>query len=126
MTDLKNLKKVKGFDIEEFNGVKSVIEVVELSDIEEKDFGDGLVQTRQIIVKSANLSESDKELRAVEFISLKYDTETKEFGIPENPNSKAMKFLNYFKVDNFEDLKGKECLIVKKAKGEKTFLGISH
>lgn len=125
MSELKNLKKVKSFDIDEFDGVKSTIEIVELSDIQTKDFGNGEQKVRQIILKSENLNkDSDKEIRAIEYISLKYDEDLKEFGIPESPKSKAMQVLNYFKVDNFEDLKGKKCIIVKRAKGDKTFLGI--
>lgn len=125
LEQLRNLKKVKGFDIEEFDGVKSTIKEVLLSEIEKKDFGRGLVETRQIIVKSANLGDSEEHpIQAIEYISLKKDIETGEFGIPENPKSKAMNFLRYFKADSFDEVIGKECMIIKRVNERGEFLGI--
>lgn len=125
MTDLKNLKKVKGFDIEKYDGVTSKIGEVELLDIKEKDFGNGLVQTRQIKVSSENLNSEGEEVFATEYVSLKLDKKTNIFGIPENSESVAMKFLKYFKVNDFEELKGVKCSIVKRiGKNNKEFLGI--
>lgn len=128
MTNLKDLKKVKSFDVDEFDGVKSTIESVELLDVEKKDFGDGEQELRQILIKSANLEpKNEKGIYASEYVGLKKDPETQEWGIPENPGSKAMKFLKYFKAEDFEDIKGKECLIVKReSKNGKTLLGIHH
>jgi len=124
MNELKNLKKVKSFDIADFDGMKSKIGQVELTKVEEKDFGSGLVKVQQIIISSENLQTSGKEIIAREYIPLKFDDELKEFGIPENPNSSAMKILNYFKVKDFSELEGKECMIVKRVKKDKEFLGI--
>jgi len=126
MVDLKNLKKVKVFDIGEYSGMDSIIELVELEEIKTADFGKGPVDTRQIKISSANLNKEGKEIRAVEYISLKFDTESKEFGIPDSPNSKAMKFLKFFEVNNFDELKNKKCMIVKRVKGDKSFLGIHN
>lgn len=128
LEELKNLKKVKSFDIDEYDGKKSKIEEVELTKIEQKDFGSGLQETRQIIIRTLNLDENEEQpIQAQEYISLKQDKETKEFGIPENPNSKAMKILNYFKVKTFDELVGKDCMIVKRVKENgKEFLGIHY
>lgn len=126
MSDLKNLKKVKSIDIEEFDGVKSKIEDVVLMDAETKNFGDGDTEVRQLKIISEKLNTEGNEIRASEFVALKKDEESGEWGIPDNSNAKAMKVLNYFKVDNFEDLKGKECMVVKRVKNDKQFLGIHH
>jgi len=124
MTELSNLKKVKSFDIEQFDGLKSTIGSVELMDVETKDFGDGAKEVRQVLVKSTNLGDNvDKPICASEYIGLKKD-EDGNWGMADAKNSKAMRFLSYFKVENLEDLNGKECLIVKRDKGNKDILGI--
>lgn len=125
LEELKNLKKVKGFDIEEFNGIKSKIAEVTLTEIEEKVFNGKKTLTRQIIVKSANLVDStDNPIQATEYVPLKLDKETNEFGIPENSESKAMKMLAFFKVKSFDEIIGKDCLIVKRVNKDREFLGI--
>ena len=126
MSELKSLKKLKSVDIEEFNGVKSKIASVELSDVEEKDFGEGKQLVRQIKVTTENLSEDkDKPITATEYISLK--NEDGEWGYSESPKSKAMKFLTFFKVNSFDELVGKDCVaIIKMKENGKQFLGISH
>lgn len=122
---LKSLKKVKGFDIDSYDGTKSKIGSVELSEIKNLDFGRGLTSTRQLIIKSENITESESNpILVTEYIPLKFDEETKEFGIPENVNSKAMKFLAYFKVNSFDEVIGKECMIVKRVTDKGNFLGI--
>lgn len=126
MEDLKSLKKVKGFDISEYQNKSSKIENVEMLDAESKDFGDGVKQVRQLKITSANLSENGEPVKAIEFVALKLDVESNEWGIPENPDSKAMKVLNYFEVEDFSELIGKECLVVKRVKGDKSFLGIHY
>ncbi len=128
LEELKNLKKVKSFDIDEYDGNKSKIKEVELTKIEQKDFGQGLQDTRQIIVRTESLDDNEEQpIQALEYISLKKDVETGEFGIPENPKSNAMKMLNYFKVKTFDELVGKECMVVKRVKENgKEFLGIHY
>lgn len=125
MSDLKNLKKVKSIDLSEYEGTKTTIEKVELLDVEEKDFGEGKVEVRQILIETANLSDDEKKpIRVKEWVSLKKD-EDGEWGIPDGKNSKATKILKFFEVENFDDLIGKQCLIVKKVSGDRTTLGIS-
>lgn len=124
MTDLKNLKKIKSFDIGEFDGVKSQIADVLMLDAEVKNFGDGEKEVRQIKVITEKLNEEGEPITAGEFVALKKDPDTNEWGIPDNPDAKAMKFLNYFQVNDFEALKGKECMVVKRVKNGKSFLGI--
>lgn len=128
LENLKNLKKVKSFDIEEFDGVKSKVKEVILTDVEIKNFGSGDQKVQQLIIKSENLGDNEeKPIQAIEYISLKYDSETEQFGIPENAKSKAMKFLNYFKVESFDEVIGKECMIVKRVKENGSeFLGIHY
>jgi len=126
MTSLKDLKKFKGVDIDEFNGVKSIIEVVSLEDPKQIDFGDGMKETRQIKISSKVLNEgSETELRANEYVSVFQKNGV--WGFSESPKSKAQKILTYFKVDNFEALQGKEIIINKKIKENgKEFLGFSY
>jgi hypothetical protein len=127
LEELKNLKKVKGFDIEEFNGVKSKIAEVELTDVEEKVFNGKKTIVRQIIVKTENLIDGkENPIQAIEYVPLKFDKENNEFGIPENSESKAMKMLAFFKAKSFDELIGKECLVVKRVKGDREFLGIQY
>ena len=121
-----NSTTVESVDLTEFSGLNSEIESVELLDVEKKDFGDGEKEVRQILIKSKNLNTEDKPVYAYEYIPLKKDSETGDWGFSEHENSKAMMFLNFFKVGNFEDLKGIGCLIVSRKKGDKTFLGIHH
>lgn len=122
--DLKNLKKVKSFDFDKYDGMQSKIASVEETSEEVKDFGDGQKAVKQLIVSTENLSESEDEpVYAKEYVGLKKDSNG-EWGIPENVNSKAMKIMKYFNVDNFADLVGKECRVVKRINGEKTILGI--
>jgi hypothetical protein len=126
MTDLKNLKKIKSFDIEEFDGVKSKIADVLLLDVEVKNFGDGDKEIRQLKIITERLNAEGEPLIATEFVALKKDLDTNEWGIPDNTDAKAMKFLNYFKVGDFDELKGKECRVVKRVKNDKSFLGIHY
>lgn len=124
---LKNLKKVKSFDYGEFDGVKTTIENVTLTEVETKDFGEGEQEVQQIIVETMNVGDNEeKPTVGREFISLKKDVDG-IFGIPENANSKAMKFLKYFEVSTFDELIGKKCMIVVRVntKDKKT-LGIHY
>ena len=125
MTDLKNLKKVKSFNIDEFDGMNVKIGEVILMDVEQKDFGDGLKEVRQIRILTENLSkEGQEEIKAGEYVGLKKDLTTGEWGYPDGSNSKAMKVLNYFKVNSFDELIGKKCMVVKRVNDNKEFLGI--
>lgn len=125
MSDLKNLKKVKSIDLSEYEGTKTTIAKVELLDAETKDFGDGAVEVRQILIETANLSDDEKRpITVKEWVSLKQD-EDGEWGIPDGKNSKAMKILKFFAVENFDDLIGKQCLVVKRVSGDRITLGIS-
>jgi hypothetical protein len=130
MTDLKNLKVVSSFNYDLYDGVKSSIDSVELQPRETKDFGKGNVEVQQVIVTTKNLAKKGKEVIAKEYISLKLDSETNEFGIPDGADSIAQKFLKYFKVSNLTELEGKECMVVKRVKERKgkesTLLGIHH
>lgn len=121
--DLKNLKKVKSFDFDKYDGMKSNVASVEETDVEKKDFGEGEKEVKQLVISTENLESEEKPVYAKEFIALKKDDDG-EWGIPENTNSKAMKVLKYFNVDNFADLIGKECMVVKRVNGDKTILGI--
>ncbi len=124
MTDLKNLKQIKSIDLEEFDGTQSKIASVTLLDPQTKDFGEGEVETRQILIETENLSkDSDVKITAREYISLKKDSDG-EWGIPTSKNSKATKVLNFFKINSFDELEGKECLVVRKVSGDRTLLGI--
>jgi len=123
--DLKNLKKVESFDYDEYDGKKSRIANVEELDVETKDFGDGAKEIKQLLITTENLStDEDNPVIAREYVALKKDYKTGEWGIPSAQDSKAMKILNYFKVSNFSDLIGKECMAVKRVKGDRTFLAI--
>lgn len=124
-TEIKNLKKLKSIDIEEFNGVKTTISSVELLDVEEKDFGDGKQLVRQILVKSQNLSKDlDKPITGSEYISLKRDGD--DWGFSDSPKSKAMRMLSFFKVSSLDELVGKDVVaIMKQRDNGKTFLGLN-
>lgn len=128
MVNLKDLKTVKSFDIQEYNRVKTKIASVELSEVESKDFGKGLTEVQQILVKTENLAKGgEKEFQVIEYISLSKDVETNEFGIPSSMKSKAQKILTSFKVSNFDDLIGKECVVVRTIKDNgKEYLKISY
>jgi len=127
MSELKNLKKIKGFDINEFDGLKSEIENVELLNVESKDFGKGAINTRQIKITTKNLATDGSETRGTEYVSLKFDNESKLWGYPEFKDSKAMKILTYFDVKDFEELKNKNCVVLKKLRnGDKLYLGINY
>ena len=123
MTDLKNLKKIKSIDIDEFNGIKSKIGTVKLEDVETKDFGKGLQEVRQVLIESEVLND-DKErpITAREYVSLrKIDG---EWGFSDSPKAKAQKMLNFFKVSSFDELQGKSIVINKKQRDNgKEFLG---
>ena len=122
-----NLEKVKSFDIDKFDGEKVKIASVELLDVEKKDFGDGKKEVRQILIMTEPLEgEGDNAVTAREYVPLKKNQETGKFGMPENPNSKAMTMLSFFKVDDLGDLEGREVMVVKKVKGERTVLGIAY
>ena len=124
MTDLKNLKKVKSIDIEQYDGTKSKIANVELLDVQTRDFGEGEVETRQILITTENLDTSGEvEITAREYVSLKQDKEG-EWGIPDSKNSVATKILTFFNINSFDELAGKEVMVVRKIKGTKTVLGI--
>ena len=125
---IKNLKKVKGFDADEFDGVKSKIAEIVLTEVETRKAGNGNeFESQNLIIKSANLGSDEKNpIVALEYISLKRDKETGEFGIPENTNSNAMKFLRYFKAESFDQVIGKEIMIVKRSKPTGEFLGIHY
>lgn len=127
MSNLKDLKKIKSFEIDDFDGVNTTIEDVVLLDVDTKDFGDGLKEVRQLKIITSNLAKKgEEEFRASEYVSLKYDQKTKAWGYSENPKSKATKILNFFGVKDFEELIGKKCRVVKRMNGDKFFLGIHH
>lgn len=128
MSNLKNLKVIKSFDIQEYNGVKTKIASTELSEIESKDFGKGLVDVQQVLVKTENLAkEGEREFQVTEYISLSKDIESGEFGIPSSLKSNAQKILTSFKVSNFEELIGKECVVIRTVKDNgKEYLKISY
>lgn len=123
MTDLKNLKKIKSIDIDEFNGIKSKIGTVKLEDVETKDFGKGSQEVRQVLIESEVLND-DKErpITAREYVSLrKIDG---EWGFSDSPKAKAQKMLNFFKVSSFDELQGKSIVVNKKQRDNgKEFLG---
>jgi len=124
---IENLKTVQSFDIDKYDGVRAKIEKVELSPIEMKNFGEGDKEVQQIIITTSNIAdENEKAINIIEYISLKKDIETGEFGIPENSKSKAQKMLKYFKVTNFKDLIGKEVRVCKKVTDKGTFLGFHY
>lgn len=124
MSELENLKKVKSLDVSEFDGVRSIIEKVEMLDPEKKTFGDEIKEVRQVLVETKNLSnDEENKITAREWIGLKKIDN--QWVIPDNSNAKAIKFMSYFKVDNLKQLEGKECLVVGRDKGnERIVLGI--
>ena len=125
MSELENLKKVKSADISEFDGIKSIIEKVELLNVEKKTFGEDTKEVRQVLIETKNLSDDETPVTAKEWIGLK--NVKGEWVIPDNKNAKAIKFMSYFKVDNLAQLEGKECLVVGRDKGnERIVLGIHH
>lgn len=124
---IKDLKTIKSFDIDKYDGKKVEIESVELSPIETKNFGDGEKEVQQIIIKTKNISDvGEKEVKVIEYISLKKDIETGEFGIPDSKKSNAQKMLQYFRVNTFDELIGQEVRIVKKLTEKGTFLGFHY
>jgi hypothetical protein len=124
---IKDLKTVKSFDIDKYDGIKVKIEAVELTPIEVKNFGNGDKEVQQIVVKTENIADKgEKEIQVIEYISLKKDSETGKFGIPDSKKSNAQKMLAYFEADNFEELVGKEVRIVKKLTDKGTFLGFHY
>lgn len=124
---IKDLKTIKSFDIDKYDGKKVEIESVELSPIETKNFGDGEKEVQQIIIKTKNIADvGEKEVKVIEYISLKKDIETGEFGIPDSKKSNAQKMLQYFRVNTFDELIGQEVRIVKKLTEKGTFLGFHY
>lgn len=111
---LKDIKGKKGLDLDEFNFKDTTIEVVEAKDYSTPD-----EERLRLLVQTEILKEGTK-LRATEFITLFRDDEQK-ISYSKSANSNAQKMLDYFKVSNFEELKGKPCKAVVKVndKGEK-------
>jgi len=127
MTELKNLKKKVSINLSVYDGVKTTVKVVELGEEETKTFNadEGERKVRQIIIESDYLDKEEK-ITAREYISLKYDNEDKEWVIPIAPNSKANKVLTKFKIENFDELKGREVVTNLKTRNNgKEYLGMS-
>jgi hypothetical protein len=123
MTNLKDLKKVKTFNVEEFDGLKTKIASVVMTDIK---IWEG-TESRQLEITTEKVkSEKGIEIEVKEWINLKKDNESNEWGIPDNSDSNAMKFLTFFQVSNFEEVIGKDCMIVKKIRKDKSVLGIRY
>lgn len=120
--DLKNLKPIKSFDFQRYDGMETTIDRVETVAGEfNKE------PTLQIVVYTSNVAEQgEKELEIREYVSLFKDKQTGEFGYPEGMDTKYQKFLKYFDVNNFEELIGKKCKIVSRLKDGKKYLGIAH
>lgn len=122
-----NLDKVASFDIDKYDGEKVKVASVELLPVEKKDFGDGLKEVQQVLILTEPLEgEGENAITAREYIPLKKDNETGNFGMPENANSKAMTMLAYFKIDDLGDLVGREVTAVKRIKGDRPVLGFRH
>ena len=126
MSNLKNLTKVKSIDLEKYDGKKATIEKVELLDVESKDFGEGLIETRQILVTTSNIAESGEDIpiTAREYISLRKDKEG-NWGYSDGKHSSATKMLTFFDAKDFEELIGKDCLVIRKTRGQRIVLGIN-
>lgn len=124
--NLKNLKRLKSVDIDQFNGTKAKISSVELLDELEGDFGKGKQTVRQILIKSENLNSNDDNIiTASEYVSLKYDKTNKVWGYSDSPKSKAMQILKFYNIDSFDKLINKEIIVLKKQKENgKEYLGI--
>lgn len=118
---IKNLKKVKTFDIDKYDGVVTKIANVELLEVEEKTFGDDKVLTQQILIETENIGTEEMPVVVKNWINLKFDKNTEEFGIPDSPKSEAMKFLRFFEVDDLTQLVGVKCQVVKKLKDDGSF-----
>lgn len=126
MVSLKDLKKFKSVDIEQFDGVKSTIEKIYVDQPREFTHNNETKTVVNLIVETANLNtEDDKVITAKEYIGL-YEQDG-ALGHSTAPTSKAYKMLKHFKIENFEELVGKECLVVRRVKqNDRVVLGIHH
>ena len=125
MVSIKDLKKHKGVDIEKYNGVKSTIQSVEILEPKTYKFNGVDTEVINLCITSKNLAdEGEKEFTANELVRLYEDEGV--LGFSTKAGSKAQKILTYYKVDDFEELVGKECLIVKRVTEKGQFLGIQY
>jgi len=107
--DLSKIEGVVGTDLKDYNMVESEIEIVEI-----RDYSTATDQKLRMLIQTKLVDEKKNKIRGTLFINLWKDRESGEIVYSKSENSYATKLLNFFKVENFEQLKGQKCKTIVK------------
>jgi len=114
-------------DTAKYNGVRTKIAKIykgtKLSDYDENSvYKEGLQREVPIVtVETESIGETDagEAITVKNDINLKTNPKTGNLAYSTHPKSNSAKIFAKFSVDNFDDLIGKECLVVEKCNPEK-------
>ena len=107
--DLSKIEGVVGTDLKDYNMVESEIEIVEV-----RDYSTATDQKLRMLIQTKLVDEKKNKIRGTLFINLWKDRESEEIVYSKSENSYATKLLNFFEVENFEQLKGQKCKTIVK------------